>query len=253
MIVGKRYVAARTARRLLRVSDSTLTTWAGDRPQRTGARKKAGCPWLHGAAIQFTWETCNVRGLRVRFYLLSDLEKVLDAQSRINATDGSSPADKHLSKGLHGGAIADRLKLRTKAQRAALYQLLKHWRTSGALVALDGEILARKGQRREVPLYQFDEVQRLLAGRDVKKLAKELTRKGTIGKAEPPQRNDRPEGSEPKGRQGRPKGSFDEKAAERNENMRRDWKANRYSSKAALARAYHVSRSHASNIIDGRE
>lgn len=54
-----------------------------------------------------------------------------------------------------------------------------------------------------------------------------------------------------KRRRGRPAGSIDKKAADRNKKMRDAWKAKEYGSIAELARAFHVSRTHASDIVNG--
>jgi len=51
---------------------------------------------------------------------------------------------------------------------------------------------------------------------------------------------------------GRPKGSIDLRAAERNEKMRRDFRAGKFETIAALGRAYHLSRNRASAIISAR-
>jgi hypothetical protein len=51
-------------------------------------------------------------------------------------------------------------------------------------------------------------------------------------------------------RGGRPLGSIDHRAAQRNQRMRDDWKSGEFASIATLAKAFHVSRSHASGIIN---
>lgn len=54
-------------------------------------------------------------------------------------------------------------------------------------------------------------------------------------------------------RRGRPTGSTDPRAANRKEDVRRDWREGCFASIAERARRHHVSRSRASEIIHGRE
>jgi hypothetical protein len=57
---------------------------------------------------------------------------------------------------------------------------------------------------------------------------------------------------EPKSGPGRPKGSIDKKAADRNKRMQKAWADGEYPSIAELGRAFHVSRSHASEIVNSK-
>jgi transcriptional regulator with XRE-family HTH domain len=149
-----------------------------------------------------------------------------------------------------------------RAQKAAVAKLLSALTRNGHLTA-ERLPLPRQGntgmRHRYTPrLYDPEQIDTFLAGRKLLDVAKQFTLEpGSMewpateeAKATTATPGQATEAKKlPRKRRGRPKGTIDPRVTERNAKMREAWKSGAYPSKAALGRAFKVSRSVADEVV----